>query len=136
MKNKQEKVNFNSTMKKEALKAFLKYNWLKIVLFLAGYFGSVFDMNFYKYIKIMLININEISQIYFWISYIITIIFTYFLLKIYVKLFIRPSLDLKAQKNWHNKVFAGYIIICMGYFVGVIVDVLVEYLQVGISLLK
>jgi len=125
-----KKLNFNKEIKKEALINLWKTNWKKIIAFLVGYILAIIDKTFLTQFKIILLNLTVISNTVFWGSYLATIIFTYFLLRIYLKLFNRPSLNIEKQKSFLSKIFAIYIIFSMGFFVGVVIDLLVAYVNI------
>ena len=127
-------LKFNEKIKKIALKDFIKKHWKRITAFLLGYVLAVIDPTLLKQFKIILVNLTVISSGAFWGTYISTIIFTYFLLRVYIKLFARPSLNIDLQKSIWSKFFAAYIIFSMGFFVGMMVDVLVAYVNVAFEI--
>jgi len=127
-------IKLNKKITKIALKDFLTKHWKKITAFLLGYIIAIIDPTFINQFKIILENLTVVSGAVFWGTYIATIIFTYFLLRIYIRIFARPSLDINQQKSIWSKIFALYIIFCMGFFVGVIVDILVAYVNVSFEI--
>jgi len=126
-----KKINFNKQIKEIALKSFWKANWKRITAFLIGYILAIIDKTFLTQFKIILLNLTIVNNTVFWGSYLATVIFTYFLLRIYLKLFSRSSLDVEQQKTFWSKALSLYIVFCMGFFVGVIVDLLVAYVNIA-----
>ena len=122
------KIKFS--IKKIAIKDFFKKHWKRIFTFLIGYIIAVIDPVFFKQFKIIAYNLIIISPSMFWGSYLALIIFTYFVLKAYTKLFASPMFDINNKKSFWKKALTIYGIFCMGFFIGMIVNCIVAYVNV------
>lgn len=135
-KEQKEKIKFQLSVKKEAFKLMLKNHWKRISIFLIGYLFAVLDMTYYKQFYIILSNLFKIGEGYFWGSYIFSIIIGYFFLRIFVKLFGKPELEMKNYTKWYKRWFVAYIIFCIGYMTGIIVDLFTEYVKVAFGIMQ
>jgi len=105
----------------------IKENWKKLVPFLIGYLLLVTDLTQVKGFEIILLSLSTLT---FFATYTAVILFTYFYIKIAIKLFRR--LDVKS-KNKKTTIIAIVYSLFLGAFLGFTTNIIQALILVTFS---